>query len=174
MQDATVLMGLFQDVGRVADTLDKLREVGLADDDITVLSSVPYSHEMLGRPHKTAILPYISLASAVAGLLVGIFYAGVTPNLYVIPVGGQPTVPAPPTAVLLYAFTMVFLIIGTFVGMLWLNGFPSFEPQYYDSKLPDGRIGLVLRCAPEHKEAARAVLEAQKAENIHEAKRRSL
>ncbi len=174
MTDSTVLMGTFQDVERAADTLDKLREAGLADDDITVLSSVPYSHEMLGRPHKTVKLPYISLACAITGLLVGIFFAGVTPNLYVIPVGGQPTVPGPPTAVLLYAFTMVFLIIGTFVGMLWLNGFPSFEPQYYDPKLSDGRIALILRCTSAQKEAAQAVLEAQRAENILEPERRSL
>jgi hypothetical protein len=51
MTDATVLMGMFQDVERAADTLDKLREIGFSDDDITILSSVPYSHEMLGRPH---------------------------------------------------------------------------------------------------------------------------
>ena len=60
-------MGTFQDLERAADTLDKLREAGLEDDDITVLSSLPYSHEMLGRPHKTVKLPYISLACAIAG-----------------------------------------------------------------------------------------------------------
>jgi len=92
----------------------------------------------------------------------------------VIQVGGQPAVPGLPTAVLLYAFTMVFLIIGTFLGLLWLSGFPSLDPQYYDPKLADGRIGLILHCAPEQKEAARAVLEAQEAENIHEPERRSL
>jgi len=167
-------MGTFQDVERAAEALEELRTVGLADDDITVLSSIPYSHEILGRPHKTVKLPYVSLACAIVGLLVGIFYAGVSPNLYVIPVGGQPTVPGPPTAVLLYAFTMVFLIIGTFLGMLWLNGFPSFEPQYYEPKLYDGRIALILRCTAAQKEAARAVLESQQAENIHEPERRSL
>jgi hypothetical protein len=167
-------MGTFQDVERAVGALEELRAAGLADDDITVLSSIPYSHEILGRPHKTVKLPYISLACAIVGLLVGIFYAGVSPNLYVIPVGGQPTVPGPPTAVLLYAFTMVFLIIGTFLGLLWLNGFPSFKPQYYEPKLNDGRIALILRCKPAQTEAARAVLQAQKAENIHEPERRSL
>lgn len=174
MTDSTVLMGTFQDVERAVGALEELRAAGLADDDITVLSSIPYSHEILGRPHKTVKLPYISLACAIVGLLVGIFYAGVSPNLYVIPVGGQPTVPGPPTAVLLYAFTMVFLIIGTFLGLLWLNGFPSFKPQYYEPKLNDGRIALILRCKPAQTEAARAVLQAQKAENIHEPERRSL
>jgi len=174
MTDSMVLMGTFQEVERAADTLDKLREVGLAEDDITILSSVPYSPDMLGRPHKTTKLPFISLVSAIVGLLVGIFYAGVTPNLNVIQVGGQPAVPGLPTAVLLYAFTMVFLIIGTFLGLLWLSGFPSLDPQYYDPKLADGRIGLILQCKPEQKEAARAVLEAQEAENIHEPERRSL
>lgn len=169
---STVLMGTFQDLERAVDTLDQLREVGLADQDITILSSIPLSHKILGRPHKMPRLPFVSLIFALVGLLIGVFYTAISPNLYVIRVGGQPIVPAPPTAVLLYEFTMLFLVVGTFVGMLWLNAFPALGPEYYDAKLTDGRIGLVLRCTPEQKEAVWGVLQEQGAENIHEPERR--
>jgi hypothetical protein len=172
MSDAIVLMGLFQDIERTADTLDELRALGIPDADITVLSSLPHSTGILGRPHIKSRLPVISLVSGIVGLLVGVFLTVVTPYLYVIRVGGHPIVPAPPTVLLLYVFTMLFLILGTFGGMLWLNAFPSYGPQYYDPSLTDGRISVLFRCPSEQKEAAIAILEAQEAENIHEPERR--
>ncbi len=170
----TVLMGLFKDIDRTADTLDQLREIGISDRDITVLSSLPYSSRILGRPHLKTRLPMISLGSAIVGFLVGLFFTVVTPHLYVIQVGVHPIVPVPPTAVLLYEFTMLFLILGTFLGVLWLNFFQSSGPQYYDPSLIKGRIGVTFRCPLEQQEAARAILEAQGAENIHEPERRDL
>ncbi len=172
--DSTVLMGLFEDIERAADTLDQLREIGISDRDITVLSSLPYSSRIWGRPHVKTSLPIISLASAIVGFVVGLFFTVVTPHLYVIQVGSHPIVPVPPTAVLLYEFTMLFLILGTFLGLLWLNFFRSPGPQYYDPSLVKGRIGVLFRCPPEQQEAARAILEAQGAENIHEPERRNL
>lgn len=174
MAESTVLMGTFQDLDRTADALDGLRDLGIADRDIEVMSSVPYSAEMLGRPRYKTLLPIISLVSAILGFLVGLFYTVGTPNLYPIMVGGQPLVPGPPTALLLYEFTMLFLIIGTFLGMLWINLFPSFGPQYYDRKVTDGRIALVINCRPDQTEATRAVLETQEAEEISEPERRPL
>ncbi len=173
-QDSMVLMGTFQDLDRAVEALDQLREVGLSDDDITVLSSVPLSHKILGRPHKLPKLPFISLIFAGLGLLVGVFYTTISPNLYVIRVGGQPIVPAPPTAVLLYEFAMLFLVVGTFIGMLWLNGFPALGPEYYDAKLTDGRIGLILHCLPDKHQAAQGILLQQGAENVHHPERRPL
>jgi hypothetical protein len=174
MADSTVLVATFQDIDRTADALDGLRDLGISDRDITVMSSVPYSPEMLGRPHYKTRLPIISFVSALAGFLVGVFYTVGTPNLYPLMVGGQPFVPGPPTALLLYEFTMLFLILGTFLGILWINMFPSYGPQYYNKKLTDGRIALEIHCGPDQIEASRAVLEAQKAEEIEEPERRPL
>jgi hypothetical protein len=165
-------MGLFQDLERTADTLDQLRALGISDRDITILSSLPYSSKAMGRPAIQTKLPLISLASAVAGLLVGLFLTVVTPYLYVIRVGGQPVVPTPTTAVLVYAFTMLFLILGTFLGVVLLNTSSSTGSQHYDSSLTDGRIGVLFRCADDQKEAARTILKSQGAENIQEPDRR--
>ena len=168
MTNSTVLMGLFQDLERTADTLDQLRVLGISDQDITILSSLPYSSKALGRPAIKTKLPIISLTSAAAGLLVGLFFTVVTPYLYVIRVGGQPVVPTPTTAVLVYAFTMLFLILGTFLGVVFLNTSPSATSQHYESSLTDGRIGLLFQCPGDQKEAARKILESQGAENIQE------
>jgi hypothetical protein len=174
MADSAVLMATFQDLDRTVNALDDLRDLGIPEKDITIMSSVPYSAEMMGRPHHKTILPVISLVSAVLGLLVGLFYTVGTPSLYSISVGGQPFIPPPPTALLLYEFTMLFLVIGTFLGMLWINLYPSYGPQYYNRNLTNGRISLLIHCRPDQEEEARRVLDGQEAESIEEAERRPL
>jgi hypothetical protein len=163
MTDSTVLMGSFQDLERAADTLDQLRALGISDGDITVVSSMPYSAKALGRAEVKTPLPGIVMASAMAGLLIGLFFTVVTPYLYVIRVGGQPIVPVPTTALLLYEFIMLILILGSFVGVVVLNNLPSTGPSYDGPALIDDRIGLLFRCSAEQKEKAHAVLESQAA-----------
>lgn len=174
MAENITLMGIFREVDQAATTLDGLRELGIRDQDITILSSLPYSAEMLGRPHHKTKLPLISLISAALGLLVGIFYNVVTPHLYTLYVGGQPIVPGPPTTVLLYEFTMIFLILGTFLAVVWLNEFPARKPDYFHPSLVDGRIGVIFSCPVERKEAAWSILETRGAERIEEPERRAL
>ena len=174
MSDMAVVMGSFEEIEATADALDGIRALGVPDQDIEILSSLPYSSNILGRPHLKSRLPVISLGSAGLGLLVGLFFTVITPQLYVIQVGGQPIVPTPPTILLLYEFTMLFLILGTFGGMLWLERLPSYRPQYYDTSLTDGRIALLVQCADEKKAAAIEVLRSQGAQDIHEPERREL
>lgn len=174
MTEATVLMGSFHDLERTAETLDQLRALGISDKDITILSSLPYSSRAMGRPPITTKLPFISLASAFAGLLTGLFFTAVAPHLYVIRVGGQPIVPAPTTVVLLFEFTMLFLILGTFLGVVFLNNSPSTGPQVEGASLADDRIGVLFRCPGDKQEAARTILQSLGAENIHQPERREL
>jgi hypothetical protein len=168
MVDSIVLTGSFHDLERAADALDQLRALGVPDRDVTVLSSLPYSARAMGRPEVRSRLPVVTMASAVVGLLVGLFFTVVTPYLYVIRVGGQSIVPAPTTALLLYEFTMLVLILGTFVGVLILNNLPTGGPQYDGPALTDDRIGLLFRCPSEKEETARAILESQGAEDVRE------
>jgi len=174
MADQAVVMGSFTDIEPSVDALDDLRALGIADADITVMSSLPYSPGVLGRPHPKSRLPVISLVSAVVGLVAGLFFTAITPYLYIVRVGGQPIVPVPPTLLLLYEFIMLLLIVGTFGGFLLLNHFPSDKPQYYDPKLSDGRIGILVHCAPEKVTEAMAVFQSHGAEDVHEPERREL
>ena len=168
MADSTVLMGSLQDLESAADALDRLRALGVADQDITVLSSMPYSTKATGRPEVKTWLPLITMGSALAGLLGGLFFTIVTPYLYVIRVGGQPIVPVPSTALLVYEFTMLVLILGTFIGVVVLNRLPVSGPQYDGPALTDDRIGLLFRCPEEKKEVAREILESQGANDVSE------
>jgi hypothetical protein len=174
MSDTNVVMSSFREIDPTAAALDRLRALGIPDQDVTVISDLPYSAEILGRPHIKSRLPTISLVSAVVGLGAGIFFAVITPYLYIIRVGGQPIVPIPPTAILLYEFIMLLLIVGTFGGFLVLNHFPSGEPQYYDPKVTDGRISLVIHTPADKEADVVTVLEELGAEITQQPERRRL
>lgn len=173
-ETTAMVMGSFYDVEPTADALDALHGLGITDEQISIMSSLPYAANILGRAPVRTRLPLISLVSAVLGLLVGIFFTVITPNLYIIRVGGQPIVPFPPTLLLLYEFIMLFLIVGTFGGFLVLNHFPSSEPHHYDPKVNDGRISILVQCPPDKRADTMAALEAHGAEDIHEPERREL
>ncbi len=172
--NSIVLLGLFRDPDRTAETLEKLRGVGISDYDMAVLSSMPLPPQVLGRPMVWERLPWISLSGAFVGFLIGIFLNAGTPLLYTIRVGGQPIIPIPPTAVLTYEFTMMGLIVSTFLGVLWESFFPSFGPKYYDRLLSHGRIGVLLRCPAHLEETVREILKAQGAERVYRPERRPL
>lgn len=174
MSDSIVLMGLFRDPDPTAETLEMLRDEGISDHDIVVLSGTPYPAQVLGRPMVWERLPWISLSGAFVGFLIGIFLNAGTPLLYTIRVGGQAIVPIPPSAVITYEFTMMGLIVSTFLGVLWESVFPSYGPKYHDRLVTHGRIGILFRCPAEQEEAARAILKAQGAERIHKPERRPL
>lgn len=174
MSETAIILSSFLEIDPTAAALDRLRGLGIPDEDVTVMSSLPFSAEILGRPHIKTPLPTISLVSALLGLGAGIFLTVITPYLYIIRVGGQPIVPIPPTALLLYEFIMLLLIVGTFGGFMVLNRFPSRGPQHYDPELTDGRISLLIH-APTDKEAdVVAILEELGAEVTQEPERREL
>jgi hypothetical protein len=172
--DTATVLGSFEEIDAVPTALEKLRGLGIPDSDVTVLSSLPFSGEILGRPHVKTRLPTISLAGALVGLGAGLFFTVITPYLYIIRVGGQPIVPLPPTFLLLYEFIMLLLIASTFGGFLVLNGFPSRGAKYYDPKLSDGRISLVVETPPAKRADVVAVLGEHGVEVVEEPERREL
>lgn len=173
-RDTAVVMSSFDEIEPTAAALERLRSLGIAEDEITVLSSLPYSPNILGRPHVKTRLPLIGLVSALLGLGAGIFFTIITPHLYIIRVGGQPIVPVPPTALLLYEFIMLFLIVGTFGGFLVLNHFPDRRPEYYDPELTNGRISLIVQSSSEKATEVFAALEALGGEVVRDPQRRTL
>ncbi len=174
MPEMGVVAGIFQEMGQAIGALDRLREIGIPDSEVEVLSSMPYAPEILGRPPVKSRLPLISVASAVAGLLLGLFLAVVTPYLFVIPVGGQNIVPGPPTINILFESIMLVLILGTFGGFLWQARLSPGEPPYRLPGLSDGRTAVVVHYPLVEEERVRSILEDQGAERVADPERRSV
>jgi hypothetical protein len=70
MSDSMALLALFQDVDTAADAIEKLREMSLNDDQMNVISGIPFKEEILGRPQVSTHVPRIALGGAIAGFAI--------------------------------------------------------------------------------------------------------
>lgn len=167
MTETITLMGLFSESTETADAIDDLYRLGIPEDDIVVMTGVPYPEQALGRAREWLRLPYIVLAGALAGLLFGIFLSVITPRLYPLSIGGRPNVAGPPAAVIIYVFTMMATIVSTFLGVIWEMGFPSFALKYYDKLVTSGYLAVLLECLESQKDDVTSIMETHGGRLVH-------
>ncbi len=162
------LMALFDESTDTAKAIDDLHNLGIPDDKMVVMTDVPYPERALGRSREWLTLPYIVLAGAVVGLLIGLFLSAITPHLYRLDVGGHPPVGFPPAAVITFVFTMMAIIVSTFLGVLWEMDFPSFGPAPYHKDVTDGKLGVLLEFPVDLQENVNNILKDNRADFIGE------
>jgi hypothetical protein len=141
----TTLLAVFEDVDPAADAIEKLHAMGVADENINVISGVPVAHKILGRPHPHTNVSRLSLGGAIAGFLFGVFLNYGTPYLYYVPVGGQYITPIPPGMILIFEMTMLFALLATFLGVFLDSYFPNYRPMEYVGEVSDGRIAIFFK-----------------------------
>ena len=174
MSETKTFLALFADIDPAVEALDRLREHGVSDEQMNVISGIPLTDQILGRPRVWTNVPRLALGGAVAGMLFGIFLAVGITYLYPLKIGRQWLVDGPPTVVLLFEMTMLGLLASTFVGVFLDSYFPSYRPKEYVPEISDGKIAI-LYSFPEEKEAElKDVLNSLGAESIAPAERRSL
>lgn len=165
MADAT-LLAIFEDIDPAATAIEKLHEMGVTDENINVISSVPIAHKILGRPHPHTNVSRLSLGGAIAGFTFGLFLNFGTPNLYYVPVGGQYITPIPPGMIILFEMTMLFALLATFLGVFLDSYFPNYRPMEYQPEISDGKIGIFFRCGQDEQKKFTDALGTMGAESI--------
>lgn len=149
MANTLTLLALFQDVDPTVTAIDKLHEMGVPDDKLDVISGIPVSHEVLGRPGLSSFIPRLALGGAMLGLIAALFLIFGIPGLYPLVVGGQPVFPFPPFLIVGFELTMLGLMGTAFVGLFVAGHFPSYEPVTYVPEISDGMIALIFPCPDE-------------------------
>jgi hypothetical protein len=174
MSDEKTFLALFEDIDPAVEALDRLREHGVGEGEMNVISGVPFTEHILGRQRVWTNVPRLALGGAAGGLLLGIFLAVGLPYLYPLKIGGQGLVDGAPTIVLLFEMTMLGLMAATFVGVFLDSAFPSYRPKEYVPEISDGKIAI-LYTIPEEKEGeVSQALTSLSAESIAPAERRQL
>lgn len=174
MDDIKTFLALFEDLDPAADAVEKLRNLGISNDQINVVSGIPVTEPMLGRPHQWTNVPRLALGGALAGLMIGLFLAVVTPLLYPIHVGGQPLIPVPPSIVVIFEMTMLGMLVSTFLGVFLDSQFPSYKPKEYVPEISDGKIAVFFSCQPEEENRITAALKALGAKSVEPAEAQQL
>lgn len=169
MIDDTVHLALFKEdqIEHAADAIAKLREYGIPDKDISIISGVPISEKILGRPMAWTRVPQIAIAGAVIGFLAAIALPLLSAWQYPIRVGGMPYFPIPTTIVVVFELTMLGLLIATFLGVFVETISPSYGPGGYHPKVSDGQIAVLFTCPPDCDERVHTSLEGLGAELVH-------
>lgn len=173
MADTVPLLAVFPDLEPAADAIDRLRSLGLPDDQMNVISGIPVTEAMLGRPRQWTNVPRLALGGAVGGFLVGAFLI-FTPLLFFVPVGGQPVIPGPPSVVVLFELTMLGLLISTFLGVFLDSTFPSYRPMEYVPEISDGKVAILFHCPTGKRERFTKAMTALGAEKVEVAEEQQL
>jgi hypothetical protein len=174
MGETIQLMGLFSESTDTADAIDDLYQLGIPEDDIIVITGVPYPEQSLGRSSEWLRLPYIVLAGALVGFRFGLFLSVGTPLFYPLAVGGRPIVAGPPAVVIIYVFTMMATIVSTFLGVIWEMGFPTFAQKFYHRLVTDGYLAVLLECQANRESEVTNIMEAHGGRDVHRPEKMTL
>lgn len=162
MADKSVRLALFREdqIDQAAEALSNLRELGVSDRDISVISGIPISDRVLGRPISWTRITQIGAAGAFLGFLAALALSLGTPYLYPLKVGRLAIFPIPTTIVVVFELTMLGLLISTFLGVLVETITPSFGPRGYHPSVTDGHIGILFSEPGEKSSAITTALES--------------
>ncbi|BCA55965.1 hypothetical protein W02_31050 [Nitrospira sp. KM1] len=142
------LFALYRPATPLTGLLTRLREQGLAEDAIELLTGTPLREASSAR-WKGIPVYLITLLSGLVGIGMGILFAAGTAVLYPIFTGGKPIVARPVVAIISYETMMLTAIVMTFAVLL--VGLPAGRrgDGQYDHRVGDGYIGVVVRVEPQ-------------------------
>ena len=174
MSESTMLLAVFEDFEPASNGIEKLRELGIGDDQMNIISGIPIKETILGRPSAVTHVARIGFAGAILGMFLGLFFVYGTPYLFPLHVGGQPVYPVPQGIIITFEMTMLGLMGFSFLGLFIDSGFPSYTPKEYIPEISDGKIALLFRCPETNRDKIEAALTKLGAESVKPAEARQL
>ncbi len=145
------VVGLFHDPGQAGQATYQLVDKGFPGRTISVMSSVPYPEGAFATGHIASPVPVFSAVGGIGGILLGLLFAAGTALLYPLPTGGKPVVALPTVGVITYEFTMLSAILLTVLGFLLLTRLPRRRSRFYDWRINDGEVAVVVPCRSEQR-----------------------
>ena len=131
---------LYSDPNDVQRAVDGLRKAGIADDDITVISSEPIEEYEFSHRHHATWIHWIAGAGGAVGLVLGTWLTSFTQNAWPIPTGNMPIVAWWPNLIIMFEMTMLGAIVATVITLLVTARIPTRAPKMYDPEVTEGKI----------------------------------
>lgn len=136
----TAVYGLYDDPHVAQQAVDNLRAAGVADADITVISSEPFDHFEFGRRDAATPMPWIAAGAGLVGMVASYYLLGASQMAWPLRTSGMPIVPLWPNLIIIFEMTMLSAIIATVITLLVTAGLPSRGGKLYDPAVSDGYI----------------------------------
>ena len=136
----TAVYGLYVDPHVAQQAVNNLRAAGVADQDITVISSEPLEHFEFGHRDAKTAMPWIAAGAGITGLLLTYFLLAASQESWPLVTSGMPIVPLWTNLIIMFEMTMLSAIIATVMTLLITAGLPSRGGKLYDPEVSDGYI----------------------------------
>ena len=135
----SAVYGLYEDPHVAQKAVDNLRAAGVADADITVISSEPFDHFEFGHRDAATSMPWIATGAAGVGLLLTFYLLGASQRAWPLVTSGMPIAPLWTNVIIMFEMTMLSAIIATVITLA-VTAFFGDRGQLYDPEISDGYI----------------------------------
>jgi len=131
---------LYPDPTAAQRAVNGLREAGVADRDITIISAEPIERHELGHRDHATYMFWIASAGAVCGLLFATWLTQMTERSWPLNTGNMPIVAWWPNLIIMFELTMLGGILAAVGTLLVTSRLPNWKPKLYDPEVSDGKI----------------------------------
>ena len=132
---------LFDDPDAAQRAVDGLRNAGVADGEIAVISSEPYEEHEFGRREAATWMPWIAVAGGAIGLSAATSLLVFAQNAWPIVTSAMPIVGWWPNLIIMFEMTMLGAILATVATLVITALVPGRRrPRFYDPEVSDGYI----------------------------------
>jgi hypothetical protein len=135
----TAVYGLYPDGPSAQQAVNRLRAAGLADRQITVISSQPMDEYEFGQMDQSTWMWRIASFGGLIGMSAALGLEWVTETWWPINVGGLPTFAWWPNLIIMFELTMLGAIIATVITLVVTAGLGR-GGKLYDPDVSDGKI----------------------------------
>jgi Protein of unknown function (DUF3341) len=136
----SALYALYDDGDGAQRAVNGLRNAGVADGAITVISDQPMEAYEFGAMNRETRIWYVASAGGAAGLTLAAWLTRMTELAWPLPTGNMPIVSWWPNLIIMFELTMLGAILAT-VGTLLVTGeLVRRRPALYDPAVSDGKI----------------------------------
>jgi hypothetical protein len=136
----SAVYALFSDPESAQVAVDRLRAAGVADRDITVISSEPFETYEFGHRDRATWMFRIAGVGGAVGLTFAYWLTRTTEQAWPLPTGGMPIVATWPNLIIMFELTMLFAVLSTVATLLVTARIPGRRPGLYDPAVSDGSI----------------------------------
>jgi hypothetical protein len=131
--------GLYADPNVAQQAVNNLRAAGIADTDITVISSEPFEHFEFGHRDARTLMPWIAAGAGAVGLLLTVYLLSASQHAWPIVTSGMPISPLWTNLIIIFEMTMLSAITATVLTLV-VTAFATDRGTLYDPEVSDGYI----------------------------------
>jgi len=120
--------------------VNRLRVAGIADRDITVISSHPMEDYEFGHMDSATWIWWIACGGGLVGMATAFALAWITEMSWPINTGGLPIWAWWPNLIIIFELTMLGAIVATVITLIVTAGLGRGGGRLYDPEVSDGKI----------------------------------